>query len=45
MKQKISISIDSQTLEKIRKNILEGKFRNISHAFEYAVNQLGVKDE
>jgi len=37
MKYKISISVDEKTLLKIRKGMLEGRFRNKSHAFEYAV--------
>jgi Arc/MetJ-type ribon-helix-helix transcriptional regulator len=45
MKQKISISIDEDTLSRIKENINQGKFRNISHAFEYAVNKLGDNNE
>lgn len=40
MKNKISISIDDETLEKIDRSILKRKFRNRSHAFEYALNKL-----
>lgn len=40
MKRKISVSIDEKTLEQVQKHILTGKFRNTSHALEYAVKQL-----
>ena len=47
MKQKISISIDEDTLVRIDEGIKLGRFRNKSHAFEYAIKQLsfleGVK--
>ena len=39
-KQKISISVDETTLEKIDETIEKGIFRNRSHAFEYALNKL-----
>ena len=37
MKNKISISIDEETLADIDESILKHKFRNRSHAIEYAV--------
>jgi len=40
MKNKISISVDGETLEKIDESIIKRKFRNRSHAFEYALNKL-----
>jgi metal-responsive CopG/Arc/MetJ family transcriptional regulator len=40
MKNKISISVDEETLQKIDANITKRKFRNRSHAFEYALNKL-----
>ena len=40
MKQKISISIDEDTLQNILKTIESGKFRNKSHVVEYAVKRL-----
>jgi len=40
MKKKISISIDEETLLKILDNIAKGRFRNTSHAIEYAVNTM-----
>ena len=45
MKQKISISIDEDTLLKIKEGIQLGKFRNKSHAFEYAFKQLSFLEE
>jgi len=38
--KKISISIDEKTLLKIIEHIDKGKFRNKSHAIEFAVNYL-----
>lgn len=45
MKNKICISVDCETLEKIDENILKRKFRNRSHAFEYALNKLFEEEE
>jgi len=42
MKHKICISVDEETLLNIKKSIRKGRFRNKSHAFEYAVQQLEV---
>jgi Arc/MetJ-type ribon-helix-helix transcriptional regulator len=39
-KFKISISVDETTLVAIRKGIREGRFRNRSHAFEYAIQKV-----
>lgn len=39
MKHKICISVDTDTLLAIREKIREGRFRNRSHAFEYAVKE------
>ena len=39
-KIKLSISIDENTLERVREGIRLGKFRNKSHAFEYAINAI-----
>ena len=38
MKQKLSISIDEDKVKRIEKYIAEGRFRNKSHALEYALN-------
>ena len=40
MKQKISITIDEETVLKIQERVATGVFRNKSHAIEYAVQQL-----
>ncbi len=43
MKSKICISVDKRTLSKIDESIEKGIFRNRSHAFEKAANE--VEDE
>lgn len=40
MKDKISISVDSETLEKIDESVKNKRFRNRSHAFEYSIERL-----
>ncbi len=40
MKHKLSISVEEQTIIKIRESIRNGQFRNKSHAFEFAVNEV-----
>lgn len=40
MKNKISISVDEETLNKIDETIMKKKFRNRSHAFEYALTKV-----
>lgn len=40
MKQKISITIDGKNVKEIEKIVEEGRFRNKSHAVEYAVIKL-----
>jgi len=40
MKQKISITIDEQTVQDILKTIESGKFRSKSHFVEFAVKKL-----
>lgn len=40
MKQKISISVDEETIKDIEKYVKEGTFRNKSHAVEFAVRKL-----
>jgi len=39
MKQKVSISIDEETLFKVLESIRTRRFRNKSHAFEYAMRR------
>lgn len=47
MKEKISISVDGKTLDIVDKSVLRRKFRNRSHAFEYALIKIleEFKDE
>jgi len=40
MKHKISISIEEETLLRLREHIRSRKFRNRSHAVEYALERL-----
>ena len=40
MKQKISISLDEETVFGIQDHLRTGKFRNKSHVVEYAVKKL-----
>jgi Arc/MetJ-type ribon-helix-helix transcriptional regulator len=39
MKQKLSISVDEETVKLLEKLIKEGRFRNKSHLIEYSVNK------
>ena len=39
MKQKISITVEEETLDLLEKLIKEGRFRSISHALEYGFNR------
>lgn len=45
MKEKICISIDTETLLQIKEKVREGTFRNKSHAFEFAVKKLVKEGE
>ncbi|VVB79299.1 Putative nickel-responsive regulator [uncultured archaeon] len=45
MKNKISISVDEETLDKIDETILKKRFRNRSHAFEYALTKVLETEE
>jgi Arc/MetJ-type ribon-helix-helix transcriptional regulator len=40
MKHKISVSVDEKTIFQVRKLVRTGKFRNRSHAVEYALKRL-----
>jgi len=40
MKQKLSITIDRNTVASMESVIKEGRFRNKSHILEYAVDKL-----
>jgi Arc/MetJ-type ribon-helix-helix transcriptional regulator len=44
MKHKLSISVDESTILKIREGMRRGMFRNKSHAFEYAINEVLKED-
>jgi Arc/MetJ-type ribon-helix-helix transcriptional regulator len=44
-KQKISISVDETTLEKIDETIEKGIFRNRSHAFEFSLQKILQEDK
>jgi len=39
MKCKICISVDEETIVRLRESIRNGRFRNRSHAFEYCMRQ------
>jgi len=39
-KQKLSITIDEEKVEKIDEMLKEGKFRNKSHVIEYSLDNL-----
>ena len=39
MKQKLSISVNKETIELLEEIIKEGRFRNKSHLVEYSVNK------
>jgi len=39
MKQKISISIEKDSIDRLEKCLENGKFRNKSHVIEYALNK------
>jgi Arc/MetJ-type ribon-helix-helix transcriptional regulator len=43
-KKKITITVSPETLHQIDKLIKEGKYRNRSHIFEYAVLELLKKE-
>lgn len=40
MKSKISITMDMETVEEINKEVASGRFRNKSHAVEFALKKL-----
>jgi hypothetical protein len=40
MKHKICISVDEETILKVRESIRKGIYRNKSHAFESAFNKV-----
>ena len=40
MKQKLSITIDEETIKLLEENLKEGVFRNKSHAIEFSLNKI-----
>ena len=40
MKQKLSVTIEENTIFKIKDLVTSGRYRNKSHVVEYAVNKL-----
>ncbi len=45
MKQKLSISIDGETIEKLKDYVSDGSFRNKSHVVEVALNKFMENEE
>lgn len=45
MKQKISVTIEKETIEKLDHYVSEGSFRNKSHVVEFALNKLMKEKE
>ena len=45
MKQKISVTIDGETIDLIEESVQEGLFRNKSHVVEFSVNKMLKKKE
>ncbi|MBS3102679.1 hypothetical protein J4458_04515 [Candidatus Woesearchaeota archaeon] len=44
MKQKLSISMDSETVSQLEDALKTGRFRNKSHLIEYAVTSILKQD-
>lgn len=40
IKHKVSISVSRETLERVREAVRTGRYRNKSHAFEQAANEV-----
>ena len=45
MKQKLSITIDEEKIEEIKKLVEEGLFRSKSHVLEYSLNKFLKEQE
>ena len=45
MKQKLSISMDMETVLQLEEALKGGRFRNKSHLIEYAVNSILKEDK
>jgi len=39
MKEKVSVSLDRETVKSVDKSLADGRFRNRSHFIEYAVKK------
>jgi Arc/MetJ-type ribon-helix-helix transcriptional regulator len=44
MKYKLCISVDEETLTKVKTAVRSGKYRNTSHAFEYALQRVEAEE-
>jgi Arc/MetJ-type ribon-helix-helix transcriptional regulator len=40
LKVKLSITVEEETVQKLMDGVRSGRFRNKSHAFEYAVKKI-----
>ena len=45
MKQKLSVSIEEDTVKLLDKFLVEGRFRNKSHIIEYSLNKFLKEEE
>lgn len=45
MKEKVSVSLDTKTIEWLDAQAATGKYRNRSHVIEYAINELKKRGE
>lgn len=44
MKEKVSVSLDSDTIAWLDEQAKKGKYRNRSHVIEFAINELRSKE-
>ena len=42
---RVNISVDDETLRWVEQEVEKKRFRNVSHGFEYAVNELVKKED
>jgi Arc/MetJ-type ribon-helix-helix transcriptional regulator len=45
MKQKISITVEEETIDLLERMVEEGRFRSISHALEYGFKQFAREEK
>ncbi len=45
MKQKLSVTIEEETIKLLERIIKEGRFRNKSHLIEYSLNKFLKEEE